>query len=399
VSFEELIELTAQHHIAEPKDWAKIFFGMSEPLLTLIEEKIGEPLIKPESFWRAIGWLRETIEQGRFKPASWTDSEGRIVWCYPLPVSRSPTLQTCTQVPSPVFGPLLTDWLSELAKQEVVEQRRQSLLATLRRNLEGIEGQIAELQKRLQEAHEADKYRKWGELLLTFAHEIPKDAKEAIVTDYSSDPPQQLSIPIPEGKTTTEAAQHYFALYRKLKSAAENLPSILEKLRKRADELRKLLGQVESADERQLTELSVQLPRALQSLSVSPQRTQPERDGDFLRFTVSGGYEVWVGRNAEANSKLLRVARPDDFWFHVKGAPGSHALLRVQKRGEEVPPKAIKEAAQLAAFYSSRRTSSWVEVDYTRARYVRPAKGQKGLAFYTNFKTIAVEPKLPTEGD
>jgi predicted ribosome quality control (RQC) complex YloA/Tae2 family protein len=399
VSFEELIELTAQHRIAEPKDWAKIFFGMSEPLLTLIEEKVGEPLIKPESFWRAIVWLRETIEQGRFKPASWTDSEGRIVWCYPLPVSRPPTLQTCTQVPSPVFGPILTDWLSELAKQEVVEQRRQSLLATLRRNLEGIEGQIAELQKRLQEAHEADKYRKWGELLLTFAHEIPNDAKEAIVTDYSSDPPQQLSIPIPEGKTTTEAAQHYFALYRKLKSAAENLPSILEKLRKRADELRKLLGQVESADERQLTELSVQLPRALQSLSVSPQRTQPERDGDFLRFTVSGGYEVWVGRNAEANSKLLRVARPDDFWFHVKGAPGSHALLRVQKRGEEVPQKAIKEAAQLAAFYSSRRTSSWVEVDYTRARYVRPAKGQKGLAFYTNFKTIAVEPKLPTEGD
>jgi len=208
------------------------------------------------------------------------------------------------------------------------------------------------------------------------------------VTDYSSDPPQQLSIPLPEGKTATEAAQHYFALYRKLKNAAETLPSVLEKLQ-RASELRKLLERVELADESQLTELASQLPKALQRLSVSPQRTQPERDGDFLRFTVSGGYEVWVGRNAEANTKLLRVARPDDLWFHVKGAPGSHALLRVQKRGEEVPQRAIKEAAQLAAFYSSR-TSSWVEVDYTRARYVRPAKGQKGLAFYTNFKTIAL---------
>lgn len=399
VSFEELSELTSQHRIAEPKDWAKIFFGMSEPLLALMEERVGEPLTNPESFWRAIEWLRETIEQGRFEPVYWTDSEGRIVWCYPLPVSLSPTLQTYAQVSSPVFGPILSDWLSELGKREVTEQRRQSLLVTLRRNLEGIEGQISELQKRLQEAQEADKYRKWGELLLTFAHEIPDEAKEAIVTDYSSDPPRQLSIPLPDGKTATEAAQHYFALYRKLKNAAETLPSVLEKLRKRADELGKLLEQVESADEKQLAELSSQLPKALQKLSVLPQRTQPERDGDFLRFTVSGGYEVWVGRNAEANSRLLRVARPDDLWFHVKGAPGSHALLRVQKRGEEVPQKAIKEAAQLAAFYSSRKTSSWVEVDYTRARYVRPAKGQKGLAFYTNFKTIAVEPKLPTEGD
>jgi predicted ribosome quality control (RQC) complex YloA/Tae2 family protein len=399
VSFEELSELTVQHSIAEPRDWAKIFFGMSEPLLALMEEKVGEPLTKPENFWRAIEWLRETIERGKFEPVSWTDAEGKIVWCYPLPVSHLPTLQTCTQVSSPVFGSLLTDWLSELAEREVAEQRRQSLLATLRRNLEGIEGQIAELQKRFQEAREAEKFRKWGELLLTFAHEIPNDAKEAIVTDYGSDPPQQLSIPLPEGKTATEAAQHYFALYRKLKNAAETLPSVLEKLQERASELRKLLERVELADESQLTELASQLPKALQRLSVSPQRTQPERDGDFLRFTVSGGYEVWVGRNAEANTKLLRVARPDDLWFHVKGAPGSHALLRVQKRGEEVPQRAIKEAAQLAAFYSSRKTSSWVEVDYTRARYVRPAKGQKGLAFYTNFKTIAVEPKLPTEGD
>jgi len=36
-------------------------------------------------------------------------------------------------------------------------------------------------------------------------------------------------------------------------------------------------------------------------------------------------------------------------------------------------------------------------VDYTRAKYVRPAKGQKGLALYTHFKTIAVEPKTPDD--
>jgi predicted ribosome quality control (RQC) complex YloA/Tae2 family protein len=177
VSFEELSELTVQHSIAEPKDWAKIFFGMSEPLLALMEEKVGEPLTKPENFWRAIEWLRETIERGKFEPVSWTDAEGKIVWCYPLPVSHLPTLQTCTQVSSPVFGSLLTDWLSELAKREVAEQRRQSLLATLRRNLEGIEGQIAELQKRFQEAREAEKVPQVGRVVADFCPRNPERRK------------------------------------------------------------------------------------------------------------------------------------------------------------------------------------------------------------------------------
>ncbi|MDW8029786.1 MAG: NFACT RNA binding domain-containing protein [Armatimonadota bacterium] len=309
---------------------------------------------------------------------------------YPLQIHH---LSHQFPIPSPYFAPNLTEWLSALAKRETFEQKRQSLLVSLKRNLDGLEGQILELQKRLQEAQEADKFRKWGELLLTFAHEIPSDAKEAVVTDYDSG--QQVLIPLVEGKTATESAQHYFALYRKLKSAAETLPSVIERLQKRVEDLRKLIERVQWASEDELTEIASQMPKALAPTTETSVRIQPERDGDFLRFTIFGGYEVWVGRNAEANAKLLRLARPDDFWFHVKGAPGSHALLRVQKRSEQVPQKAIEEAAQIAAYYSSRRTSSWVEVDYTRARYVRPAKGQKGLAFYTNFKTVAVEPKLP----
>ncbi|MCX7967449.1 MAG: NFACT family protein [Armatimonadetes bacterium] len=390
VQCEEVLQIAAENKISQPSDWARFFFGVSDHLLKAMEQRVGQPLTDPLVFCRALDWLRGVIERSEFEPTVWKDETNNIVWCYPLQIphtsSRSP-------VPSPHFAPTLTEWLSSLARRESVEQKRQSLLGNLKRNLEGLEGQIQELQQRLQEAQEADKFRKWGELLLTFTHEIPNGAKEAVVTDYDSG--QRVSIPLVEGKTATESAQHYFALYRKLKSAAETLPSVIERLRKRVDELRKLIERVQSASESELAEIALQLPKALTVLAGPSVRSQPERDGDFLRFNVFGGYEVWVGRNAEANAKLLRVARPDDFWFHVKGAPGSHALLRVQKRGEQVPQKAIEEAAQIAAYYSSRRTSSWVEVDYTRARYVRPAKGQKGLAFYTNFKTVAVEPKLP----
>lgn len=392
VEREEVFKIATENQISQPSDWAKFFFGMSDHLLKLMEQRIGEPLTDPNVFCRALDWLRTVIERGEFEPTVWKDGDGNTAWCYPLPIAHT---SPQSPIPPPHFAPALTEWLNSLAKRETVEQKRQSLLGNLKRNMEGLERQIEELRQRLQEAQEADKLRKWGELLLTFAHEIPANAKEAVVTDY--DTGQQIRIPLIEGKTVSESAQHYFALYRKLKSAAETLPAVIERLQKRFEDLRKLVERVQSANENELAELASQLPKALTSAAETPVRVQSERDGDFLRFNVFGGYEVWVGRNAEANAKLLRVARPDDLWFHVKGAPGSHALLRVQKRNEQVPQKAIEEAAQLAAYYSSRRTSSWVEVDYTRARYVRPAKGQKGLAFYTNFKTIAVEPKLPSE--
>ncbi|MCS7191781.1 MAG: NFACT family protein [Armatimonadetes bacterium] len=394
---DELLQITATQQISQPKDWAKIFFGMSDQLLRLMEQKVGEPLENPDAFGRALEWLRNIIEQGNFEPAIWKDESGNIVCCYPFPVPSASLQFAITSpqspIPSPHFAPTLIEWLNSLAKREMFEQKHQSLLSNLKRNLQGLDRQLQELKQRLQEAQEAEKFRKWGDLLLTFAHEISNEAKEAVVTDYDSG--QQISIPLLEGKNVTESAQYYFALYRKLKNAAETLPSVIERQQKRVDDLRKLIEQVQAANESELTEIASKIPKALTSTVETSVKTQTERNGDFLRFTVFGGYEVWVGRNAEANSKLLRTARPDDLWFHVKGAPGSHALLRVQKRGEQIPQKAIEEAAQLAAYYSSRRTSSWVEVDYTRAKYVRPAKGQKGLAFYTNFKTVAVEPKLP----
>lgn len=395
-NLDEIKKLAEQINLSEPGDWAKAFFGMSDPLLNLMSSQVNGDLTSPESFWQAVEWLKVTVEQGKFVPTSWRDADGKIVWCYPMPLT-SPTHGSGFQYSTsePHFGPILTAWLSHLAQKETLEQRRQSILGTLKRSLEGIEAQISELEKRLKESEESDRYRKWGELLLTFSHEIEPEANEAVVVDYDTNPPQLLRIPLPEGKTATEAAQLYFTLYRKLKNATETLPSVIEGLKDRANEVKRLIEECKSADEKRLVELATKLPKVLVRASEPSSPSQPERDGDFIRFTVFGDYEVWLGKNAEANLKLLRVARPDDLWFHVKGAPGSHALLRVKKRKEQVPQKAIEEAARLAAYFSKKRTSSWVEVDYTRAKYVRPVKGKKGLVLYTNFKTVSVEPKSP----
>jgi predicted ribosome quality control (RQC) complex YloA/Tae2 family protein len=100
-----------------------------------------------------------------------------------------------------------------------------------------------------------------------------------------------------------------------------------------------------------------------------------------------------VGKNSRQNEEVtFRRAAPNDLWLHVRGAPGAHVIVKTG--GREVPEATLRQAAQLAAYYSQVQGSARVAVDYTERRHVRPIKGAgPGLVTYTQEKTIQVVPK------
>ncbi len=104
-----------------------------------------------------------------------------------------------------------------------------------------------------------------------------------------------------------------------------------------------------------------------------------------------------MGKSALQNDSLLKRARPDDLWFHVKGLPGAHVI--VHRRGkEEIPQGVIEAAARLAAGFSKGKDESKVEVSYTQAKYVRKPKGAPpGLVVLTREETVTVAPNRQTE--
>ena len=82
-----------------------------------------------------------------------------------------------------------------------------------------------------------------------------------------------------------------------------------------------------------------------------------------------------VGRTDADNDYLsLRLARPDDWWFHVRGMPGSHVILQARP-GEDPDRQTLKRAAAIAAYHSKAREASVVAVSCTRARYVTKPRG------------------------
>ena len=109
-------------------------------------------------------------------------------------------------------------------------------------------------------------------------------------------------------------------------------------------------------------------------------------------YTVDGGYTLRVGKNNLQNDELtFQFATGADWWFHAKGIPGSHVILKANGTDTEIPDRTYEEAAALAAYYSKGRDNDKVEIDYIEKKHVKkPAGGKPGfVVYYTNYSMIA----------
>jgi predicted ribosome quality control (RQC) complex YloA/Tae2 family protein len=94
-------------------------------------------------------------------------------------------------------------------------------------------------------------------------------------------------------------------------------------------------------------------------------------------YTLPGGWQVLVGRTDADNDYLsFQVARPDDWWFHIRGMPGSHVILQGPP-GADPDRETLHRAVAIAAYHSKARDAGVVAVSSTRVRDVRKPRGAK----------------------
>ena len=102
-----------------------------------------------------------------------------------------------------------------------------------------------------------------------------------------------------------------------------------------------------------------------------------------------------AGRSDQDNDLLsLKVAKPNDWWFHVRGMPGSHVILQ-SKSGQEPDRKVLKNAAAIAAYHSKGKNGGIVAVACTKARFVKKKRNAKPGTVSIRKETIfKVRPSL-----
>ncbi len=125
----------------------------------------------------------------------------------------------------------------------------------------------------------------------------------------------------------------------------------------------------------------------------APRKALAGPEGPYRRFTSSDGWPIWVGRNRVENDRLVREARPWDLWLHARGGAGAHVLVRKPGREARVPDRTVREAAGLAASYSSRSGDARVDVMVLEAgRLRRPRGGGPGRVLVAGEHTVRVRP-------
>ncbi|MFA4016843.1 MAG: hypothetical protein RUDDFDWM_001954 [Candidatus Fervidibacterota bacterium] len=380
------------------------FHGMSEVLVFELLHRAnmsGEEFtcdISGESFRRLLGafmWLRDVVCGRDFNSVRIVSKDGSIVGCYPIQLEHLQTVvdaELVEQVRCESFSDCVSEWICCVRSRDELKQLKESLKSSLCKILRSLEGRIEELKAKLSEASKADEWRLKGELLLAHAHEIEQGCESVLLDDFSGN---KVLVELDPKLSPVENAQRFFGLYKKLKNARESLPSVIEKLEAMANSARKLIAEVElQSDISSLKRLKEQAEQLLsvklaKALTHHAEVSSTSSDG-FLRFKVAGLFDLFVGRNAHENIKLLtELANPNDVWMHVRGSRGAHGLLRRHSRDVEFTMEAIEEAARIVAIRSG--CSGKVSVDYTLAKYVRPVKGKHGMVVYRNQKTVVVD--------
>jgi len=236
--------------------------------------------------------------------------------------------------------------------------------------------------------------QRYGELLLANLRQAVKTGGGFQVTDYYDEAQPLIEIPSAGIATPQEAAEHYFKLARKARRGFEKVSDRLPQIENEIALLEKHLAELDACvDAGALNSLAAELNLPAPEKRPPQHAKKEEKIPGVRRYRSSDGYEIMVGRAGADNDHLtFRVAKSYDLWFHAADYPGSHVVLRNPQR-KPVPPRAITEAAQLAAKFSQARTLPRAAVNYCERKYVTKMKGfAPGQVRLSSFKTVMVEP-------
>lgn len=247
-------------------------------------------------------------------------------------------------------------------------------------------------EKQLKDTEKREKYKVYGELIHTYGYGLPEGADKLEALNYYTN--EMITVPLDPTIGPKENAQKYFDRYNKLKRTYEALTGLIGETKAEIDHLESIAASLDIA----LTEDDlVQIKEELTEFGyIRRKRTDKKAKvkSKPFHYRSSDGYDIFVGKNNYQNEELtFKLATGNDWWFHAKGIPGSHVIVKANN--EELPDRVFEEAGRLAGYYSKGRDSEKIEIDYLQKKNVKKPNGSAPgfVVYYTNF-SLTIHPDI-----
>lgn len=357
--------------------------GMDGDFSTSYFEEAPDGEEKLRLLYKSFSDIMEQIKNGIFSPA--------IVYENGVPVEYAPLPLSMYEADSTKNYASISELLEQFyAEKNTVTRIRQKssdlrriVQTALERNVKKYDLQL----RQMKDTEKKDKYRIYGELLNTYGYDIAPGAKSLEALNYYTN--EMITIPLDPLLTASENAKKYFDKYSKLKRTYEALSQLTTQVKEEIDHLESIQAALDIAL------LEEDLAQIKEELIVSGyiHRKGGSKKIKFtskpFHYISSDGFHIYVGKNNYQNDELtFKFATGNDWWFHAKGIPGSHVV--VKSEGASLPDSTFEDAARLAAYYSKARSQDKVEIDYTEKKNVKKPSGSKPgfVVYYTNYSMM-----------
>ncbi|HEY6553341.1 MAG TPA: NFACT RNA binding domain-containing protein, partial [Vicinamibacteria bacterium] len=273
--------------------------------------------------------------------------------------------------------------LARLRGHRFHEERRRRL-DEARRSVRRLGKLLAHLEDDRRGMAEPDALRRLGEALLAVpARDTPGGESVQVPDPYA--PGEILNIPIDGRMSLARNAERLFEKARRMERAHRQVEQRIASARAEIEAARRTEEAVLLAQD------AKSLYAPLPDTAVRP--TADESSGP-RRYLTSRGLTLLVGRGAKENHHItFAVARPEDLWLHARDVPGAHVILR-DDEGRAAADD-LREGAEVAAFFSEKKSEGRVDVHVTRRKHIRPGRGGAGRVIIGHSDTLRVEPRDP----
>ena len=301
----------------------------------------------------------------------------------------------------------LDDFYFEKETSQEFRVYRDSVLKMILSVLDKYKKRLNNMNKKLAECDDMQKYQLYGELITANLYRIENIPISNIVLENYYDNNKEISIELDSRYSPSVNAKRFFKKYNKLKNTLEIVTKQKDETLKELDYIESIVYELEAAttlDEVYsiFEEISENVIFAEKTKQLSNKKKDKLKKSNLtknknvsfnpIKYTI-GTYQLLVGRNNKENDYLtLKYASKNDIWFHTKDIHGSHAILKLNSN--DIPNEDVLiRCAEIAALHSKAKNSSNVPVDYCEVRFVKKPNGAKpGMVIYTHNHTLYVNP-------
>lgn len=376
---------------------ATYVFPIQNDLLNPFEVDVSYPIANYQGIAKVIqneimnyydGDVKKFLEN-KIVPNIYTKENKQDFYCFLLSSFNSDSILTFKTLSE------MLDYFYNVCKQ-TINYTNMDLIKQVKRLITHQNTKLANLIDDLSKAEENLKYKDLGILLQANLYMAKKGMTSINVIDFIHNG-EEITIDL---NPMLDASKNLKQIFNKGKKASNALIEVTNQINKTKEEIRYLndiLSMLEFATASELDEIKLDLITNSEQYKNKAKKLSSKKNNKIsIQHFNYEDVTIYVGKNNIQNDYLTnKLARNNDYWFHVKDGSGAHVVVSVPNNNPSftLSEQVIRLAASIAGYYSKYSKSSTVPIDYTKVQYIKKIPGTKGYhVTYTNQKTIYIDP-------